>query len=118
MIRIALLLENTKREKQGIFRRSGKLAVHGCKMQMTGRVKTDLGECNLSVSKYKRGGGGVEWGSLKMRVSVKKSILSLQIGFNGALKDSGKYKTSEQHFQNVTLNTFRRCENRFYGPIL
>ena len=37
-----------KRQKQGNFHRSGKLAIHGCKM--TGRVKTDLGECNLKIT--------------------------------------------------------------------
>ena len=37
---------------------------------------------------------------IKMHVSVEKSIPSLQIDFNVPLKES-KYKTSEQHFQNV-----------------
>ena len=40
-----------------------------------------------------------------MRVSVEKSISSLQIGFIVPLKDSG-YKTSEQRFHNVLF--FRR----------
>ena len=31
------------------FSRSGKLAIHGRKM--TGQVKTDLGECNLKVTR-------------------------------------------------------------------
>ena len=38
-----------EKQKQGNFRRSSKLAVHGCKM--TGRVKTDLSECNLKVTR-------------------------------------------------------------------
>ena len=43
----------------------------------------------------------------KLHVSNEKSISSLQIGFNGQLKDS-KYKTSEQRFQNVSLSTDQR----------
>ena len=49
VIGILLLLGNTKRQKQGKFCQSGKLAVHGCKM--IGRVKTDLGKCNLKVTR-------------------------------------------------------------------
>ena len=37
-----------------------------------------------------------------MRISVEKSVSSLQIGFNVPLKDF-KYKTSEQRFQNVSF---------------
>ena len=38
-----------ERQREGNFYRSGKLAVHGCKVN--GRVKTELGECNLKVTR-------------------------------------------------------------------
>ena len=41
---------------------------------------------------------------LKLRVSIEKSILSLQIGFNVQLKDS-KYKTSQQAFKMSPFST-------------
>ena len=45
---------------------------------------------------------------IKAQISAENSILSLYISFNRSLKDF-KYKTAEQHFQNVPFSSDWPC---------